>query len=405
MKIEKSLKFIPWWFWIAGIDLVLIFATALQHSFFVPTLVRRILRQFDLGQEMNLAAWWSGMILFSIALLCYEIYCDRNNQKKVTWLLLTIAFTCLSIDEIGSIHERIETWIQLIDPYVSLSLIQLIDPYIPIAILGVILVPFPLIILWNSQETRRTAILLIVGFLFLASIAIQERLEGYIEWYQWGGVRLGVEEGTELLGMFFCYLGVVLQRHQPQSTNKLICAVPNPFLMRNLQKIISGGIIVHLCLIIFVSIYINIDYSGRTLVWYPVAILFLLSLTIYWKYSIFEYPQHRIWYIFSAYFFVSSAITPYLIYPSISHKLPALIEPNFYYLYGFQLLLIIIIYKLIYQTISKKAFILIFLLVISLLLGSRIPGEIARYTVAGAFSYLVARLLLFDLLKPLKRST
>lgn len=34
MKIEKSLKFIPWWFWIAGIDLVLIFATALQHSFF-----------------------------------------------------------------------------------------------------------------------------------------------------------------------------------------------------------------------------------------------------------------------------------------------------------------------------------------------------------------------------------
>ena len=414
MKVENRLKLIPWWLWLAVINLFLVFASVLQHTFPFPILVERILRQLDLGQEMNLAAWWSSMLLFSIGLLCYEIYCDRqawttphrtNRTKKIAWLLLAIAFSCLSIDEIGSIHERIETWIQLLDPYTAIALTQLVDPYVPIIIAGAILVPLPLIVLWSSRETKRSAVLMIIGFLLLATIAVQERMEGYIDWNRWGGVRLGVEEGTELLGMFFCYWGVVLQRHKVGQTNDLRCAVPNPLAMNNLQSIIYITFIVHLCVTALVSVSINVDYSGRTLVWYPVATSFLICLTTYWKYLRAEYPKPKIWSICSIYFLVSSAITPYIIYPSISPKLPALVEPNFYYLYGFQLFWILIIYKLIYKTISKKALVIIFLLVASLILGSGIQGEITRYTVAGIFSYLVARLLLFDLLKPVKKST
>ena len=405
MKIAKLSKPIPWWFWVAGINLFLVFASVYQHTFPLSTLGERIFRQFDLGEEMNLGAWWSAMVLFSIGLLCYELYCNRANRtRKVAWLLLPIAFTCLSIDEIGSVHERIETWIQIIDSYVPISLTQLVDPYVPIIIAGVILVPLPLITLWGSKETRSSAVLLLWGFLLLSTIAFQERLEGAVEWYRWGGIRLGVEEGTELLGMFLCYWGVVLQRPKSSLTDQLRRGIPNPLWMNNIQKIVLIGFVVHLCITAFVSVSINVDYSGRTLVWYPAAISFIIGLTTYWQYSLAEYPQPKILLIASAYFWLASAIAPYLIYPSISPQLPALVEPNFYYLYGFQLLLIIIIYKLIYQTISKKAFMLIFLLVISLLLGSKIQGEISRYAAAGIFSYLVARLLLFSLLTPLKRS-
>ena len=93
MKLAKLSKPIPWWFWVAGINLFLVFVSAYQHTFPLPTLGERILRQFDLGEEMKIAAWWSAMLLFSIGLLCYEIYCDRANRtKKVAWLLLAIAF-------------------------------------------------------------------------------------------------------------------------------------------------------------------------------------------------------------------------------------------------------------------------------------------------------------------------
>lgn len=309
--------------------------------------------------------------------------------------MLSVAFICLSVDEIGSVHERIETWIQLVDPYISIALVRAIDPYVPVAILGVILIPAPLIILWHFPETRQSAIFIAIGFSLLATIAIQERLEGYITWYDWGGVRLGVEEGTELLGMFFCYWGVVHQRWPSQSTHELRSAVPNPFLMKNLPTIISVGIVIHLCITIFVSVFIDVDYSGRTLVWYPVAIYFLLYSTTYWKYSTVESAKSKIWSRSYVYFFVSSAITPYLIHPSISDKLPALIEPNFFYLYGLQLFAILILYKAIYRNISPEAGILIFLLVVSLSIGFSIQGEIARYVVAGIFAYLVARLLLF----------
>ena len=398
MKIENSSKSIPWWFWIAGINSILVFLSALQHSFLFPTTARRILTQFDLGEEMNLAAWWSSMILFSIGLLCYELYSDRHTSKKSAWLLLAIAFTCLSIDEIGSVHERIETWIELIDPYIPLPLVQLIDPYVPVAILGIILVPLPLIILWRFHQTQKSAVFMAIGFLLLATIAIQERLEGAIEWSQWGGLRLGVEEGTELLGMFFCSWGVIKQRFLPQPTNGLRKAVPNPLRLKNIPKIISVGIIIHLCMTIFTFFFIEVDYSGRTLVWYPAAVFFLLCLTTYWKNISAEYLQPKIWSLCCIYFFASSAIAPYLIYPSISPNLPALVEPNFFYLYGLQLFFILIIYLAIYRNISKKAGVLIFLLVTSLLLGFSIQGEIARYVVAGFFSYLVARLLLYQLL-------
>ena len=399
MKLENASKSIPWWFWIAGINSILVFLSALQHSFLFPTTARRILTQFDLGQEMNLAAWWSSMILFSIGLLCYELYSDRNTPKKLAWLLLAIAFTCLSIDEIGSVHERIETWIELIDPYVPIPLVQLIDPYVPVAVFGIILVPLPLIILWRFPQTQKSAVFIAIGFLLLATIAVQERLEGAIEWNQWGGIRLGVEEGTELLGMFFCSYGAIEQRFLPEPTNGLRRAIPNPFRLKNIPKIVSVGIMIHLCLTIFTSFFIEVDYSGRTLVWYPAAVFFLLYLATYWKNALVKYPKPKIWSLSYIYFFASSAIASYLIYPSISPKLPALVEPNFFYIYGLQLFLILIIYRAIYRNISKETSILIFLLVISLLLGLSIQGEIARYTVAGIFSYLIARLLLFRLLE------
>ena len=397
MQIKQRPWESSWWRWLIGINFVLVFASAYQHTFPLNVLLERIFRQFDLGEEMNFAAWWSAMLLLAIALVCYEIY-SAKQQQKLPWLLIAIAFTLLSMDELGSLHERIESWIILIDRHIPLPLAQTIDPYVPIIIVGGILLPLPLIILWKFSGTRTSAIWLTIGLVLLATISVQERMEGYFDWGSWGGLRLGVEEGTELLGMCCCYWGVVLQRVFLLG-DRTSRDIPNPQRIKGLQKLIFIGLIFHLGFSVFESVFWELEYSGRSLVWYPAAIFLVICLTAYWQYKSIQ-PQSKGWFVCGINSLLASAITPYLIYPSISPQLPAIVEPNFYYILGLELIAAVVIYKLIYPKISQSAFIVICLSAIVLGIGYAIPGETVRSAIAGIFSYLVAVLLLFNLFQP-----
>ncbi|MEP6583546.1 MAG: hypothetical protein ABJA90_04745 [Ginsengibacter sp.] len=74
-----------------------------------------LLLQLDLAHENNLAAWYSSMLWLLVALM--YIFCfmmDRGRFLKKTdrwinagWIILSLAFAVLSLDELGSFHETI----------------------------------------------------------------------------------------------------------------------------------------------------------------------------------------------------------------------------------------------------------------------------------------------------------
>jgi len=67
--------------------------------------------QGHLATENVLAAWYSSMLLLSVAIACLFAFLVDSRQRlgwmRNGWLLVAAAFVTLSLDEIGSFHERI----------------------------------------------------------------------------------------------------------------------------------------------------------------------------------------------------------------------------------------------------------------------------------------------------------
>jgi hypothetical protein len=73
-------------------------------------LIQYVLVQFHLATENVVAAWYSSMLLLSVAfaaLLSYATEKGGLSPFSLGWLVIAAAFTALSLDELGSLHERI----------------------------------------------------------------------------------------------------------------------------------------------------------------------------------------------------------------------------------------------------------------------------------------------------------
>ena len=64
---------------------------------------------FDFNQENNIPTFYSAVAILcsSIILLSIATMEKMRNSNYLYWLLLSIIFMFLSLDEIGSIHERV----------------------------------------------------------------------------------------------------------------------------------------------------------------------------------------------------------------------------------------------------------------------------------------------------------
>jgi hypothetical protein len=84
-----------------------------QHEAFlqIPS-ISLIVDEFNLGNENNLAAWYSSMLLITVgivALSCYWIDAEGTSARvpiKMGWLFISFFFVFLSLDELGSLHEN-----------------------------------------------------------------------------------------------------------------------------------------------------------------------------------------------------------------------------------------------------------------------------------------------------------
>lgn len=70
----------------------------------------RLLGHLDLYAENNVAVWWSGTLLLLIALHAFDGFFRHRSaepRRGRAWLAVGLIAAALSLDEVGSLHERV----------------------------------------------------------------------------------------------------------------------------------------------------------------------------------------------------------------------------------------------------------------------------------------------------------
>lgn len=190
---------------------------------FLMPLLPRPFSYFNLRDENNFAALFSGMFLLVIALHAYDGWSlNRASKPNVAyaWLILSLVLAALSFDEIGSLHERV-TWLRSVFSDSTIAPQEVGDmaraerrsiywwSLLPFGALLVGAIAYAVWALWRSIEDKKSVIRICIGFSLLASVALQEYIERTVDWSANQYLRIIdatfrplLEEGTELLGMF-----------------------------------------------------------------------------------------------------------------------------------------------------------------------------------------------------------
>lgn len=179
--------------------LILGFAGYLFQYFDLNRILIKSFRLFDVGREQSIPTMFSVLNLLLSCFFIFIIYLHskRLNQKKnIFWLLLSITFFFLAIDEAMSIHEKL-TYVQIYFQNSRLSP-HLLDTHqwLPLGVLFVIIFAIIFIPFLKSLETKTILYFSIAAFVFLS---------GAIGFEFLGAVMLKtgfVESKNELIYMF-----------------------------------------------------------------------------------------------------------------------------------------------------------------------------------------------------------
>jgi hypothetical protein len=181
------------------------------------------LAQFTLAEEKNLATYWEGWCLLLVSILAFERFLQTNKTatyQKQSWLGLSVLAAGLSLDELASIHERSALF------FSSWGLSGNMSSKIPLAIPALLILIFTLRGMWRLA-CRRRFWLTLSAFVLLSSVAFQEYLEFTLDWPWWAqGLRVGIEEGTELLGVFLLLSVVASAAARPGAIESLAHLAP-----------------------------------------------------------------------------------------------------------------------------------------------------------------------------------
>ncbi|MEA2133805.1 MAG: hypothetical protein QOC68_1714 [Solirubrobacteraceae bacterium] len=172
------------------------------------------LAQLNLLRENNLATWWSSMVLLLIALLCAAAWrADRRPAQeggpvlRLGWLFLGGVFALLSLDEVGSLHERLADDPALAFGTPSADWVALLA--LPIAGVALLMVAFSLA---NLRRRPLPFALLILSVALFATVPLQEKLELSEKFAGQGRpvVEALLEEGSELTAGWLALCGLLL---------------------------------------------------------------------------------------------------------------------------------------------------------------------------------------------------
>lgn len=190
--VIKKMLFI-WWAAIIAMTMVVLtstFVAADSPSGF-------IWQTLSLSGENSVGSWWSSILLFMAALHAFDGYLQHQSARPFQawgWLALGLCCLGLSLDEGGSLHERVG----IVSADMGYDWWVLI---IPFALVFLVLVAFAIASFMKEKAYLRSALVLLVFGLF-ALVAVQEEFEHKLQWDDsMLGVRALVEEGTEMFAI------------------------------------------------------------------------------------------------------------------------------------------------------------------------------------------------------------
>jgi hypothetical protein len=289
--------------WFVAVNLGLIAVTYVATYYDHGGLYGYIMHIFKLNIEMNFGVWWSGMCLLCASLLSYELFCSEYEERetKFSWLVLAIVFLGLSIDEISSIHERIfDGW--------TLLLIVLFFG-------SLVIIPA----LWNlitNEKTQKSGLFITAG-LFLMALAIpQEYIEHRINWPEHLlGIRVAIEEGSELFGSLIALIGLVNQRERPFWPNSISQVIPNPYKMTNVVVLLTIGVIVQVFVSFITTDALHVKREGNPAAFIPATAFFILMGKTFWKIYIEDQNRKFTLSLMAFLLLVGSAMSIYALSP------------------------------------------------------------------------------------------
>jgi hypothetical protein len=293
---------------IVGIDLTILVLTFAKSDFPVfksNRYLNWVMSVFDLSIEMNFAVWWSSILLFFVALLAYQQFLSVTADTKIPWLFISIIFLGLSIDEIGSLHERILPF----------------SGFIPVIVLCAIILPYTLAKLFKNQESKYSAVFLLFAVLLFGFTAVQERLEHAVEFPSWAmGLRTIFEEGTELGASLMGLIGV-LSCPNTKPEMYLRDALPRASTIKRARFLLFASLLIHCILSTTVLFWTLLEKSGNPIVWYPMIQYFILFLYLMKKQFENQKLTSQFFLLFSIFSLVLSAIMPFVFFCIIQLKL------------------------------------------------------------------------------------
>ncbi len=259
-------------FWAVSLGLLIITAVNFHLPQFDNTLLQiddrtegwRLLEPFNLARENNVAVWWSGIWLLTAGMLSYQQF-GRGPLRRDASMILAILMVGLSLDEIGSIHERVG----------SMRIQALFGA------VGFVMLGYFAFQTHANPQTRRLAIHILIGFLLYLSVAFQEYLESALAWPHWfRGLRFAVEEGTELLATYVIVRALIISEH---GTNQLPWheVLPRPQRFPGLGTWLTAGAILNT--VVAIAILPQFDdliTRGNPASWFPLVVYYLLALAV-----------------------------------------------------------------------------------------------------------------------------
>lgn len=384
MSNSRSVRSWPWWVWIVSIDLLLVFSTV-AHLQLIPYPGDSI-NPFNLAAEMNFAAWWAGVLLFVVGLFAYELFHTRQGPERLGWLVLALIGMGLSLDEMGSLHERLATnfgwW-----------------TFIPAGIFGGAAALYMLIVLLRNPQTQRTAIFVFCGLMLMSTAVIYEYFERIVAWPDWFiGLRAGAEEGTELLGTFLCLWGLSLQRRVAGREWGISRIVPNPYRMPSLTWLLPAGMAFYLGMSLLYGNSIDEAGRGNPLAWYPSMLFLMVGLAMLWRSWARATRRPNLWAMMGGYFALSSVVLVSMYNIQAKERLIEALGPfsNFFGQFGVQLAVLLILFSLSYRILTLRPALEFVLLGGVVFFGYSANTSVLQYVVAGIFTLVVAYIFFLD---------
>lgn len=373
---------LSWWKWVLAIDLVLISITTVQA--WLPESLWKFYHHFDLGKEMTLATWWSMIGLLAVAFLAYEEYSTSREPTRYAWLILAVLFAGLSLDEVGSIHERMGGW----------------EGNVPVVIVSSFPVAIAVAMLYRSSGTRKAAVWITVMFLGLGWVIIEELFGPEYGLPGWGmSIKEGLlDEGLELLAVLLGLRALVELRQRRFSDDSFRAVLANPFNVKFLSLLLLVGLILHIAGSVYVTLVFDLSGRGNPAVWFPAAVSFLLACACVYRCSMLPEGKQRIWWVLAGYFALSSAASVYLISPRVGNSMLAVFgsASNFNLLFALQFIFIAVMFALVNRRRQLYAgqIALLILLEVVLCFGFIFEGIAFRFITAGVFAYTIGNLFL-----------